>query len=195
MPNATKIMQLQKKEDDGQGTIATYDVFPNVTRSNVFDNDGTNIGNNLVTSEPVSESSVGPIDPQLFASDIVDNLTSTATNKVLSANQGKVLEGQISTLNQNLTQLQTFAGNFKWQDNGAFSQLVQDGQTWLLFGNRPTAAGSIILIVNNYNNGTITVTEVLKSTSYTYETNNLGTVNLKYSNNTNLVASFAIRIK
>ena len=38
------------------------------------------------------------INSRLSASDIVDNLTSTATNKALSANQGKVLDGNITTL-------------------------------------------------------------------------------------------------
>ena len=38
------------------------------------------------------------INSRLTASDIVDNLTSTATNKALSANQGKVLDGKITTL-------------------------------------------------------------------------------------------------
>jgi hypothetical protein len=38
------------------------------------------------------------INSRLSASDIVDNLTSTATNKALSANQGKVLDGKITAL-------------------------------------------------------------------------------------------------
>ena len=38
------------------------------------------------------------INSRLSASDIVDNLTSTATDKALSANQGKVLDGKITTL-------------------------------------------------------------------------------------------------
>lgn len=58
---------------------------------------------------------------KVSVSDIVNNLTSTATNKPLSANQGKVLKDAIDTLNTNLT-------NHK-NDDGRHNKVTQQNTT------------------------------------------------------------------
>lgn len=65
--------------------------------------------------------------------DIVDNVTSTDTDKALSANQGKVLKDAIDTTNGNLSDLATVVDNLDIPDNitdldDVNITSIQDGQ-------------------------------------------------------------------
>lgn len=82
----------------------------------------------------------------------------------------------------------------KNSETGTFASLVGTNQTWLVVGNRLTTSEGIMLLVNRYTNNVLHVVEIYKSTNMSYQTNNLGTVQLTYMNAGTGVNSCAIRL-
>ena len=71
---------------------------------------------NLATDDQIYSASIvnSELDNKVNKADIVDNLTSTDTDKPLSANQGKVLKGEVDkipTIEQDVTNLKATVGD------------------------------------------------------------------------------------
>lgn len=67
-------------------------------------------------------------------SDIIDNLTSTSTNKVLSAKQGKVLNDKILNINKHITSMRYVTKVFRLQTTSGFIDLYTKAQLMELLG-------------------------------------------------------------
>lgn len=67
-------------------------------------------------------------------SDIIDNLTSTSTNKVLSAKQGKVLNDKILNINKHITSMRYVTKVFRLQTTSGFIALYTKAQLMELLG-------------------------------------------------------------
>ena len=67
-------------------------------------------------------------------SDIIDNLTSTSTNKVLSAKQGKVLNDKILNINKHITSMRYVTKVFPLQTTSGFIDLYTKAQLMELLG-------------------------------------------------------------
>lgn len=77
--------------------------------------------------------------------------------------------------------------------NGSFAGLVQDGETWLLIGQRLTTSDSIVLVATRYDS-VMYISQLHCSTRMTYNFNNYGTVALLWNNSGTNVFSGAIRL-
>lgn len=67
-------------------------------------------------------------------SDIIDNLTSTSTNKVLSAAQGKALNDKILNINKHITSMRYVTKVFQLQTTSGFIDLYTKAQLMELLG-------------------------------------------------------------
>lgn len=96
--------------DDGQSLYSnTFYIYieENINDGSVLES--TNEYNSLTDVL----NKVKELDDVLFADDIVDNLTSTATNKPLSAKQGKILNESLTSLSESIP---------SWEANSASSE-------------------------------------------------------------------------
>ena len=76
----------------------------------------------------------------LDANDIVDNLTSSSTNKVLSAKQGKVLNDKILKINKHITSMRYVTKVFQLSTASGFIDLYTKAQLMELLGLSGTIA-------------------------------------------------------
>lgn len=114
---------------------------------------------------------------------VINSLTSTSANDALSAAKGKELYDKLTEHFQVVP-----------ADNGTFAGLVNKRQVWLIIGMRVSVTNSIVLLVNRYEGDLIYVKEIVKDSNMSYQTNNVGTVTLLYSNSSQGIWGAAIRL-
>lgn len=104
------------------------------SNSDIIPESRTLIGNTLTVVYPIQTSNIGvAVEIVKQGIDIVDNLTSTDSDKVLSAKQGKVLNDDITTLSSSLDDLSNTVDNLDIPDNitdlaDVSVTSIQDGQ-------------------------------------------------------------------
>lgn len=107
---ATNIVKSVNGKID-QVVLDTDDIEDTTTRRYTSDADierlsntsGTNTGDQDLSSFAIESSVASRIALKLNISDVINNLTTTSTNKALSAAQGKILKDTIDTINQIIT--------------------------------------------------------------------------------------------
>lgn len=80
-------------------------------------------------------------------SDIIDNLTSTNTDKALAANQGKVLKDGMDAVFGNVKKFR--AGQIILSFNGANAQIFEKDQVDEILGVTDSSGKNVILLVQN----------------------------------------------
>ena len=95
--------------------------------------------------------------------EIVDNLTSTDTDKALSANQGKILDNKISTLSSEIKDDLLDGHKFKWLTQVEYDSLNEEEKNNPLIEYHITDASSengCSITFVDYNGGGISIDEV-----------------------------------
>ena len=123
----------------------------------------------LILSKDIIEAVLGYVP--LKNTDVVDNLVSTATNLPLSAKQGNVLDGKISTLNTNLNKVNPYSGQLQSATDGTKGRVAMFTVTnngYLDFSTNDMNSYRLVIgadgfYMYKYENGTITASKQIAS--------------------------------
>lgn len=110
--------------------------------------------------------------------------------------EGTDAGSEITELNSNLAELQTSkldASNYVKAQNGSFPLLLHSGELWLIAVNRLSAPDAYVCLAHLYN-GTVQVSNVYKSSTFSVDTNSQGTLTFKYTGSTTGVQGGAYRL-
>ena len=109
---------------------------------------------NLTVSSTSNITVVGTTAAALYTTDIVDNLTSTATNKPLSANQGRVLADNLAANEEsgakNHADSSTATTQNESNNNGVFTNTVADDYSYFYMYIQAWTGGTFIRNIGNY---------------------------------------------
>lgn len=79
------------------------------------------------------------------------------------------------------------------QTDGQLPNIVASTEVWLVIGTRLSLAPGLVLLVHRYESE-MKVTEIVKSSGYSYLTNSQGTVALQYNATTANILAFAMKL-
>ena len=158
------------------------------------------VNENLATIEAGSTASKAYAkgDFLVFGGKLCKAKTAIAVNATLVLDTNIELDSvgdELTSLSSQFTSLVSKLNvlDIKTSNGGAFSQLLSNtGEVWLIIGQRLATSEAIVLVAHYY--GTVYVTPIFQSQNMSYETNNLGTINLKYYNSGTNVYSCAMRL-
>jgi len=116
-------MSKSKADLDEDGKIPLDQIPEGIVAGTTWDDIG-NRPTNIVYAEESTTTEIEDFPNQLYDTDIVDSMDSTETSKALSANQGRVLQEGLNTVNDDLTpQLVTIASTTNCTITGAIYKI------------------------------------------------------------------------